>query len=373
MLPFEVAFPPEFVADLRDRLRRTRWLDLPFDLGWERGTDDATLRDLVGYWADGYDFGAAEAELNALTNLRGSIEGEQLHCLVYEGRGNRRVPLLLLHGWPGSFVEFLDAAPILAGGDGNLGFDVVVPSLPGFGFSEAPRAPGMHEGRIAERLHRLMGELGFDRYGVQGGDWGAVIGTALALQQPDALIGLHLSFSFGELPAPDGEEPSADERRYLEFRERWNRDNFGFYDIQSTRPQTLALAQHDSPAGLLSWILEKFWAWSDHGDDLWRTFSRDRLLTNVLLYWLNSSALGAASLYYEAAHASRDYLGGFVTVPTGYLRSPADPWGAPAEMVARRYNVVHATDAPRGGHFAAMEEPGIFAADVASFFRALPG
>jgi microsomal epoxide hydrolase len=229
----------------------------------------------------------------------------------------------------------------------------------------------MDEGRIATRLHLLMRELGYERYGVQGGDWGAVIGTALALQQPNAVVGLHLNVAFGELPAPPGEEPSPDERRYREFRERWDRDGFGFYDIQSTRPQTLAQAQHDSPTGLLSWILEKFWAWSDHGGDLWQAISRDRLLTNVLLYWLNSSVLGAASLYYEAAHASRDYLGGFVSTPTGYLRSPGDPWGAPPEMVARKWNLVQATEAPRGGHFAAMEQPATFAADIARFFASL--
>jgi microsomal epoxide hydrolase len=281
------------------------------------------------------------------------------------------MPLLLIHGWPGSFVEFLDAAEQLAAGvDGAPGFDLVVPSLPGFGFSEAPREPGMHPGRIAARLHALMRELGYERYGVQGGDWGAITGTALALQQPEAVLGLHLNFVGGG-PPPADREMSDEERAYRERQQAFQATETGYSLIQGTRPQTLAYAQQDSPVGLLAWILEKFWVWSDHGEDLWDTFDRDRLLTNVMLYWLTGSVLSAARIYYEMRHGGAASLAGQVTVPTSYARFPAEPWAAPREVVERRYHLVRMTEPARGGHFAALEQPTLYAADVASFFGTL--
>ena len=196
MRPFRIEYTKNEVDDLHRRLDATRWPALPFDTGWSSGTNDQVLRELVRYWRHEYDWLEIQEQLNQLTHLRGPIEGEELHCVVYKGSGgDRRPPLLLLHGWPGSFVEFLDAAEMIAHGiDGQPGFDLVVPSLPGFGLSEAPRTPGMHAGRIAERMHGLMKELGYQRYGVQGGDWGAIIATALALQQPDSVAGLHITF-----------------------------------------------------------------------------------------------------------------------------------------------------------------------------------
>lgn len=299
MRPFEISFSAEMISDLRLRIARTRWPELPFHVGWERGTDDATLRGLTWYWLEGYDVAAIQERLNRLHHLRGPIDGEDLHCVVYEGRGDRRLPLLLLHGWPGSFVEFLSAAELLRSPADGIGFDLVVPSLQGFAFSAPSREPGMDGGRIARRLHRLMQELGYERYGVQGGDWGAFIATALALQQPTAVIGLHLNLIPipERLIAPEGETPSAAERDYLRFWDSWSHQNSGYDHLQSTRPHTLSYAQHDSPVGLLAWLLEKLWAWSDHGENLWETFDRDQVLTNVMLYWLPGRALTAASIY----------------------------------------------------------------------------
>ena len=373
LLPFRIEFTERAIADLHRRIDSTRWPEVSIDEGWDAGTNDAVLRDLVRYWRNDYDWFAQQERLNALTHLRGPIEGEELHCILYTGPGSeQRIPLLLIHGWPGSIVEFLKAAERLAAGvDGGPGFDLVVPSLPGFGFSQAPRSPGMHPGTIAARLHLLMAELGYDRYGVQGGDWGAIIGTALALQQPDALLGLHVNFVGGGPPPADG-EMSEDERAYRERQQAFQATETGYSLIQGTRPQTLTYAQNDSPVGLLAWILEKFWVWSDHDEDLWNTFDRDQLLTNVMLYWLTGTALSAARIYYEMRHGGDAWLAGRVTVPTAYARYPSEPWAAPREVVERRYNLVRMTEPPRGGHFAALEQPAAYAADVASFFADLP-
>jgi pimeloyl-ACP methyl ester carboxylesterase len=371
MRPFRIEFTKKDLEDLHRRLDATRWPMLPFDTGWSSGANDQVLRDLVRYWRREYDWFKIQEQLNRLTHLRGSISGEELHCVVYKGSGgDRRLPLLLLHGWPGSFVEFLDAAEILVRGvERQPGFDLIIPSLPGFGLSEAPRTAGIHAGRIAGRMHELMKELGYGHYGVQGGDWGAIIGTALALQQPESVVGLHVTFVNPPPPPPEGEPPSEEELAYLARRKKFDAEETGYGWIQRTKPQTLAYAQTDSPVGLLAWILEKFWAWSDHGNDLWQTFSRDRVLTNMMLYWLPGCVLSAARLYYETSHhMPKELRRARVQVPTGYAKYPAEPWSPPRLVVARQYNLVYYSEPSKGGHFAAMEQPEVWARDVANFF-----
>jgi len=370
MLPFRLDFSERAIADLHRRIDATRWPEIPYETGWSTGTHDGVLRDLVSYWRREYDWFAVQERLNGLAHLRGPVGGEELHCVLWTGPGSeRRLPILLLHGWPGSFVEFLQAAELLAAGvDGGAGFDLVVPSLPGFGLSEAPREPGMHPGRVAERMHLLMRELGYERYGVQGGDWGGIIGPAIAYRHPESVVGLHVNFGTGRLPPPEG-EMTEEEREFRERRQRFEAEETGYSRLQGTRPQTLAYAQHDSPVGLLAWILEKFWVWSDHGDDLWETFDRDAVLTNVMMYWLTGSILSAARIYYESAHAREPILGGRVEVPTAYARFPAEPFNPPRVVVERGFNLVRYTEVERGGHFAAMEQPELFARDVAAFFR----
>jgi epoxide hydrolase len=373
MLPFRIEFTQRAIDDLHRRIDATRWPELPYETGWSTGTNDRVLRDLVRYWRQEYDWWAAQERLNGLAHLRGPIEGEEMHCVVYTGPGSeRRLPVLLLHGWPGSFVEFLEAAPLLAQlEDGRPAFDVVVPSLPGYGFSQAPREPGMHPGRIAERMHLLMRELGYERYGVQGGDWGGIIAPALAQRHPEAVVALHVNFAVGGQP-PGEAEMSAEEREWREQRRRFEGEETGYSRLQGTRPQTLAYAQHDSPVGLLAWILEKFWVWSDHGadevDGLWETFDRDALLTNVMVYWLTGSILSAARLYYATGHMNEPLLRGRVEAPTGFARFPGEPWCPPREVIERSYNLVRYTEMARGGHFAAMEQPALFAQEVGAFF-----
>lgn len=375
-LPFRIEFGTRAIEDLHRRLDATRWPAIPFPTGWDAGADDGVLRELVGYWRTRFDWFAVQDRLNRLPHVRAPIDGpgdEELHAVVLARGGAPRVPVVLLHGWPGSFLEFLPAAEALVKDSSEgPGLDLVIPSLPGFGFSDAPRAPGMHPGRIAERIHGLMRLLGYDRYGVQGGDWGAIIGARLARQHPEAVLGLHLNFPAGLVPL-EGTTPSAEELAYAERVTHWAEQEGGYSHIQRTKPQTLAYGLVDSPVGLLAWILEKFWRWSDHGDDIWATFDRDDLLANVTLYWLTGTALSSARTYYERAHEDPPHRpAGRVEVPTAFASYAREPWAAPRSMLERSFNLVRWTDQPRGGHFAALEQPELFAVDVRTFFTGLP-
>ncbi|MDA0815517.1 MAG: epoxide hydrolase [Chloroflexi bacterium] len=361
--PFRIEFTPRGVDDLRRRLAATRWPDVGWNTGWSTGTNDAVLRDLVAYWSRDYDWFQWQARLNQRSHVRGPDADGEIHAMVELGPAGQ-FPILLLHGWPSSFVEHLESSQRLA----EAGFDVIVPSLPGFAFSEPARAPGMSPERIADRLHEFMQELGYQHYGVQGGDWGAIIGSALARQHPESVAGLHINFALAS-PIPPGTDPSGEEQAFLQFRERFESEDTGYSWLQRTRPQTVGYALNDSPVGLLAWILEKFWAWTDHGDDLWETIDRDHLLTNVTIYWLTGAITSAARLYQERVRGGPPAPR--VEVPTGYARYSAEPWGPPRSMVERAYRVVHYAEMPEGGHFPAMEQPAAFASDVASFFRSI--
>lgn len=361
-----IGFPDEAIADLHRRLDSARWPDSGHDPGWDMGMDVATLRDIVSYWRHEYDWPAALEELNLLEHYTVEIDGESLHFVHYRGEPGAH-PLLLIHGWPGSFVEFLDAAEVVR----SAGYDLIVPSLPGFALSDPPRSRGVHGGVMAERLHRLMGALGHARYGVQGGDWGSVIGLALANRHPEAVTGIHINLVPGLPPLPVGVEPTEEEAEWRAWREAFNDREIAYYDLQATKPDTVAYAFADSPVGLLAWILDKFWAWSTHDDDLWAAVDRDRFLTNVMLYWLPNRVASAGRIYFEMNHTDEPVIGGYVSTPTGYLRMPGEPWAPPLVMAKRVANIVHFTEADRGGHFAALEQPEIFAEDVAAFFSGI--
>lgn len=367
-LPYRLEFSERAVDDLRRRLGATRWPSIAWNTGWSTGTHDGTLRELARYWAKDFDWPAQQAALNQRSHIRGPIEGDEVHALVEAGPAGR-LPILLIHGWPSSFVEHLDSTRQLAG----EGFDAVAVSLPGFGLSEEPRSPGVTPVRIAERLHQFMVALGYARYGVHGGDWGAIVGTHLARLHPEAVSGLHITFA--RVPrVEDPESLSAAEREWLAFRADFEREETGYSRLQRTRPQTLGYALNDSPVGLLSWIVEKFWAWTDHGDDLWERLDRDRLLTNVTLYWLTGTALSSARIYYEAEHAPRPPEEPEpIEVPVGYARYPREPWAPPREMVERVHRLAYYAEPEAGGHFPALEVPDVFVRDLATFFRALPG
>jgi pimeloyl-ACP methyl ester carboxylesterase len=361
----KISFAPAQIADLHRRLSTVRWPEISFESGWSAGTNPTVLRALVEFWHRVFDWAKVQEELNQLDHFCRQIEGERIHWVSYSSSGTGKLfPIVLLHGWPGSFVEFRKAAPMLA----KAGFNVIVPSLPGFVFSDAPRSPGMNPTRIAQRLHQLIISLGHTRYGVQGGDWGSPIGREMARLYPNHILGLHLNLSpwLPEAQRSEKEEETA----YREARRKFDASETGYWSIQGTKPQSLCYALHDSPVGLLGWLLEKFYGWSDHGENLWETFQREEILTIATLYWLTGRIESAARIYYEA----RSWWPGDlsrVAVPTGYARFPKEPWGPPASFLEPFFNLVHSTEMPAGGHFAALEQPNLFADDVIAFFSKL--
>jgi pimeloyl-ACP methyl ester carboxylesterase len=372
---FVVHVDDDVLDDLRERLARTRLPDQIPGTGWEYGTPVDVLAPLVEYWRDAYDWRAQEAELNLLDHCRTVIDGQPFHFVHARSPHEDALPLLLVHGWPGSIIEFLDVIPRLThpeehGGAPADAFHVVAPSLPGYAFSPPPTEPGWDIVRTARAFVTLMERLWYPRYGAQGGDWGAQITTRMAGMDAEHMIGLHLNLALATPPADAG--PLTDEEQAdLAVMRRFQASEGAYAALQMTKPQTLAAALDDSPAGLLSWILEKFRTWSDCDGDPFTTFDRDRLLTNVMLYWVTRTFASSARMYWETAHsgALAQPLGS-VTVPTGVARYPKEEiLRFPRSWVERTYHVTHWAVMPRGGHFAAMEQPDLFVDDVRTFFR----
>jgi len=369
--PFQVHVPDGELADLSDRLARVR---LPNEVapGWEQGTDLAYLRELIGYWQDGFDWRAQEGRLNQLDHFVTTIDGQRVHFIHARSRHSHALPLVLSHGWPGSVVEFLDVlGPLTDPPDPADAFHVVAPSLPGYGFSGPTSEPGWHPRRMAEAFSALVDRLGYARYGVQGGDWGSIVSQNMADLQPDRVVGLHLNFV--TVPRPSGERTDAldaEDQASIERMREWRETEAGYSAIQGTRAQSLGYALDDSPVGLAAWIVEKFRAWSDCGGDVERSFTKDQLLTNVMVYWATRTATSSARLYYEMRRAGRAAIPqAYVSVPTGVANYPAEVTRMPRRWVEHRYNITHWVDQPRGGHFAAMEVPQLFVDDVRAFFR----
>jgi microsomal epoxide hydrolase len=378
--PFRIAVPEAVLTDLRERLARTRLPDEMPGSGWTYGADLSYLRELVAYWRDRYDWRAAEARLNALPQFRATVGGLRIHFIHARGVGPRPLPLVITHGWPGSVAEFQDiigplSDPARHGGDPVDAIDVVAPSIPGYGFSDHPTEPGMQPERIAALWAELMDGLGYRRFGAQGGDWGAMVTTYLGARHADRVVGIHLNLvlAFPEdrkNPPMDGvtQEEMADLMRMPQFL----REETGYQRIQGTKPQTLAYALNDSPAGLAAWIVEKFRSWSDCDGDVERRFTKDQLLTNIMLYWVPETANSSCRLYYEAQHADMFPPAGFrVEVPTGCALFPGEMFKPPRVWAEKMFNVQRWTRFASGGHFAAMEEPKAFVEDVRAFFRPL--
>ena len=370
--PFRVAVPDEALADLRARLAHARWPNEIAGAGWGYGTDLDYLRDLVGYWRDGFDWRAREAAINSFGQFTTSIDGQRIHFLHQRSSVPDALPLLLVHGWPGSIVEFLDAVPLLTAPDDPAdAFHVVAPSLPGYAFSGPTSDPGWHPRRMAAAFGRLMASLGYDRYGVLGGDWGSIVVANLADLEPGHVAGLHLNFL--SAPRPDGQRTASlppEEQVRIEQMRAWQQNEAGYSAIQGTKPQTVGYALEDSPVGLAGWIVEKFRAWSDCGGDVERSFRRDQLLTNVSVYWFTATATSSARLYFEMRRAGAAAVPQApITVPTGVANYPGEVTKVPRGWAEHRYNITHWVDLPRGGHFAAMEVPELFVDDVRAFFR----
>jgi epoxide hydrolase len=392
--PFRIDIPQIQLDDLTARLANTRWPDELPGVGWDRGVPLAYLKDLADYWRGGYDWRVQEASLNQHPQYRTVIDGQGLHFLHIRSPEAQATPLILLHGWPGGFLDFLDVIGPLSdpgshGGDPADAFHLVIPSLPGFGFSTPLAGPGMGGARMAGVLTQLMSRLGYDRYGVQGYDTGSWVAPEMGKQDPERVMGVHLN---AMITFPIGAEGEMDALTEVEQR-RWQRmQNFndGYLQCNSKRPQTVTYALHDSPVGQLAWIVEKFKELTDPEDGLpEESIDRDRILTDVSLYWLTGTSGSAAQIYYEEISANAwaetgdsgdgaeaeswgENGGDWAatargTVPTGVLVSTHDvtirPWAE------RDHNVVHWTELGRGGHFLAMEAPDLLADDVRRFFR----
>ena len=377
MREFRVHVEDAVLEDLRGRLEGTRLPDQIPGSGWRYGTDVAYMRELVRYWRTAYDWRAHEAQLNALPHFKAEVDGIDLHFVHVRSKEPGALPLVMTHGWPGSVYEFMDVIgpltdPAAHGGDAADAFHLVLPSMPGYAFSSAPRSPGMGVDSVAGVVAKLMDRLGYERYGAQGGDWGSAVAAWLARDHPDRVVGIHLNMVGGGPPQglddPEAGIPDWELRRYRERSEWWRGEN-AYGNIQGTKPLTLAYALNDSPAGLAAWIVEKFRAWSDCGGDVERSFTKDQLLTNIMLYWVTGSMPSAVRLYYESRRSGR--RPDRVEVPTAVAVFPGEIFFSPRKWVETRYNVAQWTEMPRGGHFAAMEEPELFVEDVAKFFRGL--
>ena len=362
------------LAELRSRLARTRW-PTPWPMtGWDAGTDPVELKRLVDHWASGYDWRAHESAINALPHHFADVAGTPVHYLRFDGEHPDALPVVLTNGWPSSFLELTGlarrlASPSAHGGAAEDAFTVVVPSLPGFGFS--PQRPSLTDPPQTHELwHRLMrDELGFTRYGAHGGDLGAGITSRLAEAHPEALVGIHLT-AVASPTTYDTASLTAEERAHLDSVATWSAEEGAYQHQQSTRPVTLSYGLADSPTGLLAWMVEKYRAWSDCGGDLSSRFSDDFLLTQASLYWFTNTVSTSFRPYYEyAGHLTRRVER--VDVPTAVALFPADLTRPPRSWAERVHHVTRYTTMPRGGHFAAHEEPELLARDLTEFFRSL--
>jgi microsomal epoxide hydrolase len=381
--PFTIAVPQETLDDLHERLAHTRWPDEAENTSWNYGTNLSYLQELVDYWQHSYDWRAQEAQLNQFAQFRAQVDGQHIHFIHEHGKGPNPTPLLLIHGWPDSFYRFHKIIPLLTdpesyGGNPADSFDVIVPSLPGFGFSDRPNFPGgMKSLRSASMLSKLMTEvLGHQRYAVSGGDIGGRVARLLALAHLEQVLGIHLTdigFPREITFPPEVPNPSPAEGRFLGSVGMWFFQEGAYASLQTTKPQTISYALSDSPVGLAGWIVEKFRAWSDCDGEIEKSYTKDELLTNIMIYWVTGTISSSARLYLEDAFQSAPQLsvGQYIEVPAGVATFSKDLTYPPRELGERFLHVARWTEMPRGGHFAALEEPELLAEDLRSFFRPL--
>jgi microsomal epoxide hydrolase len=376
--PFQLNVAQAALDDLVERLARTRFPEQIPGLPWAFGADVPYLEELVNYWQTSFDWRAQEARLNAFAQFKVPLHGIELHYLHVKGNGPKPYPLLLSHGWPGSVFEFLEIIPRLTdparfGGDPADAFTVVAPSLPGYGLSFAPGQERFSVEMIADCFADLMTEeLGYGRFGAQGGDWGASITSRLGAVHPDKLIGIHLNLLAVRRDPKMLTNPTPDEQKFLGELEHWIKEETGYQWIQGTRPQTLAFGLSDSPAGLAAWIVEKFRAWSDCGGDLESVFTKDELLANISLYWFTGAISSSFWPYYARLHGPWPIPDTGVSVPMGYAEFPREILRPPRSVAGKVYTDIRRwTAMPKGGHFAAMEQPDALAREIVEFFRPL--
>lgn len=373
---FRIQIAKEVLDDLKYRLDHVRWPDQLKDSGWERGTELGYLQSLVSYWRDHFDWRAQEHELNRYSQFHCNVDGIDVHFVHECGKGPNPLPIILTHGWPDSFIRYkkiisLLTDPVRYGGDPEDSFDVIVPSLPGFGFSSRPDHSGINNFRVSELWAKLMTEeLGYRRFAAAGGDIGSGVTRYLALKHPELLVGIHLTdigIIRNLMTSNDQAGLPKEELNYKINAQKWVSHEGAYMSVQSTKPQTLAYGLSDSPVGLAGWIVEKFRAWSDCNGDLRQSFSEDELLTNIMIYWVTNTIGSSTRMYYENMHSLPAM--GHIEVPTGIALFPADILLPPKEWAERNLKITRWTLMPRGGHFTAMEEPELLADDIRAFFR----
>ena len=373
--PFRLAVAQAAIDDLHARLDRVRWPDEAPDAPWAYGTSLGFMRELVHDWRHRFDWRRAEAALNAWPQFATCIDGVDVHFLHVPGRGPNPRPLLLSHGWPGSVLEFMKLIPLLTdpaahGGDAADAFTVVVPSLPGYTLSFHPHQRRVPLASIGAMFDTLMREhLGYARYGAQGGDWGAFVTGWLGAHRAAHLTGIHLNLLPLRRDAAMFTHPSEAERRYLGELQAWLKEETGYQAIQGTRPQTLAFALADSPVGLAAWIAEKYRAWTDCDGDPRNALTMDEMLGNISLYWFTNCIGASFWPYYARLHGPWP-IQGRIGVPTAYAAFPHEILRPPREAAERQFPIARWTEMPRGGHFAAWEQPELLAEDIRAFFRA---
>ena len=376
--PFSIEIPESALNDLQQRLRQTRLPDQIADTSWEYGTDIHYLQELLQYWQNDFDWRAQEEKLNRFDQYKTEIEGLDLHFIHQRSSNRNAIPLLLVHGWPGSVSEFTHILPQLTEPENpDDAFHVIAPSLPGFGFSERPTTPGYSPERIAKVLAELMRILGYERYAIAGGDWGAIINRHLANHFPERLIGMHSNMILAGAPADEElrNRVTAEEQKLRETRMAYMENERAYQQIQGSKPQSLGYGLNDSPAGLAAWIVEKFHGWTDMPQgaegNLDDYFSKDDLLTNVSIYWFTQTITSSARIYYENRNTPQEKPIDYINVPTGAAIFPAEIFITPKAWAEAAYDLRHWTVMPRGGHFAALEQPELYVNDVRDFFRLL--
>ena len=378
--PFQIEVDNAVLLDLRRRLEATRWSGEIPGSGWDYGTNLDYLKELTQYWHTEFDWRAQEQLINSFSHFKTTVDGQGIHFIHERGQGPNPIPLVITHGWPGTFFEMHKIIPLLTdpgshGGDPADAFDVVVPSMPGYGFSDHTTERGMHVLKISDLWVKLMTEgLGYSRFGAQGGDWGASVTNYLGFAYPQQLIGIHTTsitrptpyFGAGSTPLSEAE------KTLMAQREAWQQAEGGYAHIQGTKPQTLSYGLNDSPAGLAGWIVEKYRTWSDCNGNVENAFTKDELLTTITIYWVTQTINSSTRLYYETLrHPWELQQGERIETPTGVAVFPKEISVPPREWGERSFNIQRWTEMPSGGHFAALEEPERLVDDIRAFFRPL--
>ena len=382
IIPFEIDIADAAIADLQRRLAATRMPDQIADTTWEYGTDSSYLSELIAYWQNDFDWKKQETELNQFDQFKTEIDGLDMHFIHQRSENPNAIPLMIVHGWPGSVAEFSKIVgpltdPVAHGGDIADSYHVIAPSLPGFGFSEKPNAPGYSPEKIAHILAGLMQRLGYEQYAIAGGDWGAIINRYLANNYPERLLGLHSNMVLAGPPADEAQRNNVSEEvnSLRTARTAYMLNEVGYQRIQGTKPQSLGYGLNDSPAGLAAWIVEKFHGWSDlpQGADgyLDNYFTKDELLTNIAIYWFTETITSSARIYYENSKTPVAKPIEYIDVPTGVAVYPAEIFITPRSWVAAAYDLRHYSLMEEGGHFAALEQPASYLNELNTFFRLL--